>query len=192
VRSEAVGVNFIDTYHRTGRYKVPLPFTLGQEAAGTVQAVGPGVTEIAAGDRVAYTGVMGAYAEKAAVPANLREAVFKEAFFLANDYQRTRQLDLQLDIMRRMVETARSLSPEDVRKFLEQFMPVPADEDLMKALEREKSRMTREVQPQIDQIEQIPNAAQRFAQAQGRGLPGSTWADWWKSRCSTGSVSLSR
>ncbi len=70
VRIEAIGVNFIDTYHRTGLYKVPLPFTLGQEAAATVEAVGPGVTGIAAGDRVAYTGVMGSYAEKAAVPAD--------------------------------------------------------------------------------------------------------------------------
>lgn len=71
VRIEAIGVNFIDTYHRTGLYKVPsLPFTLGQEAAGTVEAVGPGVSGIAPGDRVAYTGVMGAYAEKAAVPAD--------------------------------------------------------------------------------------------------------------------------
>jgi NADPH2:quinone reductase len=70
VRIEAIGVNFIDTYHRTGLYKVPLPFTLGQEAAGTVEAVGPSVTGIAAGDRVAYMGVMGAYAEKAAVPAD--------------------------------------------------------------------------------------------------------------------------
>ena len=70
VRIEAIGVNFIDVYHRTGLYKVPVPFTLGQEAAGTVEAVGGGVTGIAVGDRVAYTGVMGAYAEKAAVAAD--------------------------------------------------------------------------------------------------------------------------
>lgn len=71
VRIEAVGVNFIDVYHRTGLYKVPsLPFTLGQEAAGTVEAVGPGVSGLAVGERVAYTGVMGSYAEKAAVPAD--------------------------------------------------------------------------------------------------------------------------
>ena len=68
---EAIGVNFIDVYHRTGLYKVPsLPFTLGQEAAGTVEAVGDGVAGIAPGDRVAYTGAMGAYAEKAVVPAD--------------------------------------------------------------------------------------------------------------------------
>lgn len=66
----AAGVNFIDVYFRTGLYRGPsLPFTLGQEAAGSVVAVGPGVTEVAAGDRVAYTGIHGAYAELAAVPA---------------------------------------------------------------------------------------------------------------------------
>jgi NADPH:quinone reductase len=71
VRIEAIGVNFIDVYHRTGLYKVPsLPFTIGQEAAGTVEAVGSGVTDLAPGDRVAYTGVMGSYAEKAVVPAD--------------------------------------------------------------------------------------------------------------------------
>lgn len=70
VRIEAVGVNFIDTYHRTGLYKVPMPFTLGQEAAGTVEAVGAGVTGLAPGDRVAFAGVMGCYAEKAVVPAD--------------------------------------------------------------------------------------------------------------------------
>jgi NADPH2:quinone reductase len=71
VRIEAAGLNFIDVYHRTGFYKLPTPppFTLGQEAAGTVTAVGDGVTEPAVGDRVAYCGVQGAYAELAAVPA---------------------------------------------------------------------------------------------------------------------------
>lgn len=70
VRIEAAGVNYIDVYHRTGLYKVAsLPVTLGQEAAGTVEAVGSGVAEVAAGDRVAYCGIQGAYAEKAAVPA---------------------------------------------------------------------------------------------------------------------------
>src|SRR5262249_2278597 len=64
------GVNFIDVYHRTGHYKGPaLPLTLGQEAGGVVEAVGEGVTEGAPGDRVAYTGVQGAYAAKAVVPA---------------------------------------------------------------------------------------------------------------------------
>ena len=70
VRVEAAGVNFIDTYHRTGAYKAPLPSTLGQEGAGTVEAVGPDVEFVAAGDRVAWAGISGAYSEKAAVPAS--------------------------------------------------------------------------------------------------------------------------
>ena len=71
LRIEAIGVNFIDVYFRTGLYKVPsLPFTPGQEAAGTIEAVGPGVTGLAPGDRVAYAGPMGSYAEKAVVPAD--------------------------------------------------------------------------------------------------------------------------
>jgi NADPH2:quinone reductase len=69
VRVEAAGVNFIDVYHRTGLYKVaPPPFTLGQEGAGTVESVGEGVTEVAPGDPVAWTNVLGSYAEKALVP----------------------------------------------------------------------------------------------------------------------------
>ena len=70
VKIEAAGVNFIDVYQRTGLYKVPLPFTLGQEAAGSVAAVGPGVTEPKVGDRVAYTSILGADAEYAVVPAD--------------------------------------------------------------------------------------------------------------------------
>ena len=70
VRVEAAGVNFIDVYFRTGLYKGPVPpFVPGQEAAGTVVALGPDVSEVAVGDRVAYTGPQGAYAELAAVPA---------------------------------------------------------------------------------------------------------------------------
>jgi len=70
VKIEAAGVNFIDVYQRTGLYKVTLPFTLGQEAAGTVAAVGPGVAEPKVGARVAYTSILGAYAEYAVVPAD--------------------------------------------------------------------------------------------------------------------------
>jgi len=66
----AAGVNFIDVYNREGRYKVPLPFVLGQEGAGVVSAVGSEVREVAVGDRVAYTSVLGSYAEYAAVPAD--------------------------------------------------------------------------------------------------------------------------
>jgi NADPH2:quinone reductase len=69
VKIEAVGVNFIDVYHRTGLYPLPRPFIPGAEAAGVVEAVGPDVTEIAVGDRVAYAMQPGAYAEYAVVPA---------------------------------------------------------------------------------------------------------------------------
>jgi NADPH2:quinone reductase len=70
VRIEATGVNFIDIYQRTGLYKVPLPYTLGMEAAGTVESVAADVTLVRPGDRVVYTGAPGAYAELAAVPAD--------------------------------------------------------------------------------------------------------------------------
>ncbi len=70
VKVEAAGVNFIDVYQRTGHYKVELPFTLGQEAAGVVTAVGSGVTDVTVGARVAYAAVLGAYAEYATVPAD--------------------------------------------------------------------------------------------------------------------------
>ena len=70
VRVEAAGVNFIDVYHRTGLYKVPFPATLGQEGAGTVLEVGADVRDVAPGDRVAWASALGAYAEKAVVPAN--------------------------------------------------------------------------------------------------------------------------
>jgi NADPH2:quinone reductase len=69
VRLEAAGVNFIDVYKRTGLYTVPLPATLGEEGAGTVVAVGEGKAEVSVGDRVAWAGHMGAYAEYAVVPA---------------------------------------------------------------------------------------------------------------------------
>jgi NADPH2:quinone reductase len=70
VKILAAGVNFIDVYNREGRYKVPLPFTPGQEGAGVVSAVGSDVREVAIGDRVAYTSVLGSYAEYAVVPAD--------------------------------------------------------------------------------------------------------------------------
>jgi len=64
IRNKAVGLNYIDTYHRSGLYAVPMPSGLGTEAAGVVEAVGSGVTEFKAGDRVAYAnGPLGAYAE---------------------------------------------------------------------------------------------------------------------------------
>lgn len=70
VKIQAAGVNFIDVYNREGRYKLALPFVLGQEAAGVVSAVGSEVREVAIGDRVAYTMTLGSYAEFAAVPAD--------------------------------------------------------------------------------------------------------------------------
>ena len=69
VKIEAIGVNFIDIYQRTGLYPIQTPFTLGSEGAGIVDGVGPGVTEVRKGDRVAYSMVIGAYAEFAVVPA---------------------------------------------------------------------------------------------------------------------------
>lgn len=68
VKVEAAGINYIDTYQRTGLYQIPLPATLGLEAAGTVTEVGSGVSRFKQGDRVAYTNVAGAYADFAAVP----------------------------------------------------------------------------------------------------------------------------
>jgi NADPH:quinone reductase len=75
VKLAASGVNFIDVYQREGRYKVPLPFLLGQEGAGVVTAVGSNVTSLKAGDRVAWTGLLGGYAEYAAVPADRLVAI---------------------------------------------------------------------------------------------------------------------
>jgi NADPH:quinone reductase len=70
VKIAAVGINFIDVYQREGRYPVSLPFVLGQEAAGVVTEIGKDVTNVKPGDHVAYTGVIGSYAEYAAVPAD--------------------------------------------------------------------------------------------------------------------------
>ena len=69
IKIEAIGVNYIDIYHRTGLYPLKPPFTLGMEAAGAVDATGEGVTEVRNGDRVAYAMVAGSYAEYAIVPA---------------------------------------------------------------------------------------------------------------------------
>lgn len=71
VRQTAIGLNYIDTYHRSGLYKLPMPSGIGLEAAGTVEDVGEGVTGLKAGDRIAYgTGPIGAYAEMRNLPAN--------------------------------------------------------------------------------------------------------------------------
>jgi NADPH2:quinone reductase len=70
LRHTFVGLNFIDTYQRSGFYKVPLPFTPGQEGAGVVEAVGPGVTGFVPGDHAAYAGPLGAYAEVRTIAAD--------------------------------------------------------------------------------------------------------------------------
>jgi len=70
VRHQAVGLNFIDTYHRGGLYPLTMPAVLGLEAAGVVEALGEGVSRFRLGDRVAYNGSLGAYAQAAVVPAD--------------------------------------------------------------------------------------------------------------------------
>ncbi|MDX2218335.1 MAG: quinone oxidoreductase [Burkholderiales bacterium] len=69
VKHTAVGLNYIDTYHRTGAYPIPLPFTLGMEGAGVVEAVGANVTGFSVGDRVAYANPIGSYCEVRLMPA---------------------------------------------------------------------------------------------------------------------------
>lgn len=70
IRHTAIGVNFVDTYQRSGLYPMPLPQVAGNEGAGVVDAVGAGVTDLKAGDRVTYTGLIGAYCETRIVPAD--------------------------------------------------------------------------------------------------------------------------
>jgi len=70
IRHTAIGVNFVDTYQRSGLYPMQLPQVAGNEGAGVVEAVGPGVSELKAGDRVAYTGLPGSYCEARLVPAD--------------------------------------------------------------------------------------------------------------------------
>lgn len=71
IKTTAAGLNYIDTYHRSGLYKMPLPFSLGMEGAGTVTAVGDGVTDIKTGDRVAYASApLGSYAEERLMQAD--------------------------------------------------------------------------------------------------------------------------
>jgi NADPH2:quinone reductase len=75
VHVEAAGLNFIDVYHRTGLYPNPLPLVPGLEGAGVVAGVGPGVTAFREGDRVAWTGILGSYAERVLLPAERAVAV---------------------------------------------------------------------------------------------------------------------
>ncbi|HEY6032594.1 MAG TPA: zinc-binding dehydrogenase, partial [Kofleriaceae bacterium] len=69
IRQRAIGLNFVDVYHRTGMYPVPLPAVLGIEAAGEVVELGAGVEELAVGQRIAYAGALGAYAGERVLPA---------------------------------------------------------------------------------------------------------------------------
>jgi len=75
VRNRAIGLNFIDTYQRSGLYKVPLPFVAGNEGAGEVVELGPGVDDVEVGDRVAYSGPVGAYADERIMPAGRLAAI---------------------------------------------------------------------------------------------------------------------
>ncbi len=75
VKIEAAGLNYIDTYQRSGLYPIPAPFTPGNEGAGTVAAMGSGVSGFAEGDRVCYTGILGSYAEYALIPADRAVAI---------------------------------------------------------------------------------------------------------------------
>ena len=70
IRQEAAGLNYIDVYHRTGLYPQPLPFTPGTEGAGVVESIGPDVSGLSAGDRVAYAGPVGGYAEERLIAAD--------------------------------------------------------------------------------------------------------------------------
>jgi NADPH2:quinone reductase len=74
LRQHAAGLNFIDVYHRTGLYPQPLPFIPGVEGAGVVEAAGEGVVDVRAGDRVAYAGPIGGYAEVRLIDADRRSS----------------------------------------------------------------------------------------------------------------------
>jgi NADPH:quinone reductase-like Zn-dependent oxidoreductase len=75
IKAEAIGVNFVDTYFRSGSYPHELPFVLGTEVGGTVEALGDGVTELRGGERVATADAVGAYAEYCFAPANVAASV---------------------------------------------------------------------------------------------------------------------
>ena len=81
VKIAASGVNYIDTYQRSGLYQIPIPATLGLEAAGIVEATGANVAKFKPGDRVAYTSVPGAYAEYAVVPEEKLVSLPEEVSF---------------------------------------------------------------------------------------------------------------
>ena len=113
LRHKAVGLNFIDVYHRTGLYPQPsLPFTLGTEGAGEVTAVGDGVTSLAAGDRVAYAGPIGSYAEERNIPAD-RVVKLPEAI----DEQTAAAMMLQGMTVRYLLRKTYEVGPQTVMLF---------------------------------------------------------------------------
>jgi len=81
IKNHSIGVNFIDTYHRTGLYKVPLPFILGRDGSGIVEKIGDKVTQLKIGDRVAYPESSGSYAEFSSVPSYLVAKLPEEISF---------------------------------------------------------------------------------------------------------------
>lgn len=113
VRNRAVGLNYIDTYHRTGYYKLPsLPAVLGMEGAGEVVSTGPGVTEFKPGDRVAYANPPGAYAEERLIPAGRIVALPDSV-----DYKTAAAMMLQGMTVRYLFRETYRVKPETVMLF---------------------------------------------------------------------------
>jgi len=113
LRHHAVGLNYIDVYHRTGLYPQPsLPFTPGSEGAGEVIAVGEGVVDLAAGDRVAYAGPIGSYAQERNIPAD-RVVKLPDAI----DYQTAAAMMLQGMTTRYLLRKTYNAGPETVMLF---------------------------------------------------------------------------
>jgi NADPH:quinone reductase len=108
LKHHAIGINYIDTYHRTGLYKQPaMPFTLGMEGAGEVTAVGPGVTEFKTGDRVAYAQPIGAYATERLMPAD-RAVKIPEGI----DYKTAAAMMLQGMTVRYLIRKTYKVGPD--------------------------------------------------------------------------------
>jgi hypothetical protein len=111
--------------------------------------------------------------EKGAFPSGLRTFAFQEAFFLALEYEQTGQMDLRLEMVRKMIAFARMIPPDEVRRFLESSINLPPSAEVSKVFDEVRTELTRKVQPQIDLVEQMPSAPQRFQVAVSRGLPAT-------------------